>query len=503
MNSKEKIHEKFFADIWKQQNFEKEIKTLEGESIHILAVGEENKEHSGPDFCNARIKIGNITYVGDVEIDTMQNDWKNHGHVMNKRFNKVILHAIFSNDSNHTHVFTQNGRKIPTLAFGNYLSQSLSSTIKSAILHDREGRTNKIPCTEISDQVSDKTKLEFLEELGFERFKKKCERLVIRLKELVYLKENKVTEPLVRYALPKEYYDKKLCYEDLNDKLIWEQLFYELIFEALGYSHNKNIMLHLAQAVNLTFLRNFISNNDFRTCAEAAYFSIGGLIPDVLNLKEEDTSEYTRKLFQKWQDIKCKYDGQTFQETDWHFFQLRPQNFPTIRLAGGAVLVERLLKQSLIPPIVKKITEIHKPEILIQNLRNLLVVKAEGYWSNHYVFDKPSNEELKYFIGNTRVEEILVNVVFPFAYIYFELFNKKYLSQKTLNAFSYIFLTADNTLVKEISESLNLNTQWKRSVINQGMLELFRSFCSKERCKECKIGEKVFNMAEPEPSGSL
>ena len=28
MNSKEKIHEKFFADIWKLQNFEKEINDL-------------------------------------------------------------------------------------------------------------------------------------------------------------------------------------------------------------------------------------------------------------------------------------------------------------------------------------------------------------------------------------------------------------------------------------------------------------------------------------------
>ncbi|MFA6598778.1 MAG: DUF2851 family protein [Ignavibacteriaceae bacterium] len=496
MNSKEKIHEKFFADIWKQQNFEKEIKTLEGESIQILSSGEENKDHSGPDFCNARIKIGNITYVGDVEIDTTHHDWKNHGHLINHHFNKVILHAVFANDSPHTHVITQGGRKIPTLVFGDYLSQSLSATIKNAIANEREGRTNKIPCTELSDQINEKEKLDFLEELGIERFKKKCEKLITRLKELIYLKENKVTEPLVHYALPKEYYDKKLCYEELNDRQIWEQLFYELCFEALGYSHNKVSMLHLAQAVKLSFLRSFITSADFRITAEATYFSVSGLIPDVLHLKEEDTSDYTRKLYQRWQEIKSSYDGQTFRETDWHFFQLRPQNFPTIRIAGGVLLVEQLLKQTLIPSIVKKIFEIHKPEFLIQNLRNLLIVRAEGYWKNHYVFDKPSREELKYFIGNTRVEEMLVNVVFPFAYVYFELFNKRHLAQKTLNTFSHISLTSDNSLVKEVSESLNLNTQWKRSVINQGMLELFRSFCSRDKCKECKIGEKVFNLKE-------
>jgi len=500
MNSKEKIHEKFFADIWKHQNFVKEIRTLEGESIQILSIGEENKEHTGPDFCNARIKIGNITYVGDVEIDTMQNDWKNHGHLLNKHFNKVILHAIFSNESNHTHVFTQSGRKVPTLAFSEFLSQSLSSTIKSAILHEREGRTNKIPCNELSDQLSEKEKLDYLELLGIERFKKKCEKLVFRFKELIYVKENKLHEPLVRYSLPKEFLEKKLCYDELRDKQIWEQLFYELIFEALGYSHNKKIMLQTAQAVDLPFLRGYIDFNDFRITAEAALFSVGGLIPDVLHLKEEDTSEYSRKLFETWNKIKSDYDGQTFSETDWHFFQLRPQNFPTVRLAGGVVLVERILKHGLIAMIFKKITEIHKPEILIQNLRNLLVVRADGYWKNHYVFDKLATEELKYFIGNTRVEEMLVNVVFPFAYVYFELFDKKYLAQKTLNAFSFILLSSDNNLVKEISESLNLKNHWKRSVINQGMLELFRSFCSKERCNECSIGKKVFSETESKKS---
>jgi len=498
MNSKEKIHEKFFADIWKQQSFEKEIKTVDGESIQILSAGEENKEHSGPDFCNARIKIGNITYVGDVEIDTYQSDWKSHGHLMNQHFNKVILHVIFSNDFNHAQVSTQNGRRIPTLVFGEYLSQSLTSTIKTAITNERKGRTNKIPCTELSNEISEKEKLDLLEELGIERFKKKCEKLINRLKELLYLKENKVKEPMVRYTLPKEYYDKRLCYEEINDRMIWEQLFYELMFEALGYSHNKNIMRRLAQAVPLSFLHDFITTSDFHITAEATYFSVSGLIPDVLHLKDEDTSDYTRKLFQRWQEIKSSYDGQTFRETDWHFFQLRPQNFPTIRIAGGVLLVDQLLKQVLIPPIIKKISEIYKPETLIQNLRNLLIVRAEGYWKNHYVFDKPSQDELKYFIGNTRVEEMLVNVVFPFAYVYFELFNKKSLAQKTLNAFSRILLSSDNSLVKEISESLNLNSQWKRAVINQGMLELFRSFCSKEKCKDCKIGAKVFKLQEPE-----
>ncbi len=37
--------------------------------LHVLNPGEYNKDSVGPDFKHARIKIGNLTFVGDIEID--------------------------------------------------------------------------------------------------------------------------------------------------------------------------------------------------------------------------------------------------------------------------------------------------------------------------------------------------------------------------------------------------------------------------------------------------
>ncbi len=55
------LYEKFVQEIWKNQNFEKELITKNGQSITILDAGVENKEVGGPDFRNAKIKVGNIT----------------------------------------------------------------------------------------------------------------------------------------------------------------------------------------------------------------------------------------------------------------------------------------------------------------------------------------------------------------------------------------------------------------------------------------------------------
>ena len=105
------IFEKFLYEIWKTQNFAKELTTKDGQPIEIIDPGTENKDSGGPDFRNARIKIGNITYTGDVEIDNNYSDWKSHGHNINKKYNSVILHAVLNDNSGKWFVVTSEGRK--------------------------------------------------------------------------------------------------------------------------------------------------------------------------------------------------------------------------------------------------------------------------------------------------------------------------------------------------------------------------------------------------------
>ena len=64
MQKTSKIHEKFLTEIWKKQNFSKSLFTQDGQKVEIIDSGMENNELGGPDFKNARIKIGNLTYLG-------------------------------------------------------------------------------------------------------------------------------------------------------------------------------------------------------------------------------------------------------------------------------------------------------------------------------------------------------------------------------------------------------------------------------------------------------
>lgn len=491
MNKTTKIPEKFIYEIWKAQNFNKRLSTEDGKEIEILNIGEENVEFGGPDFKNARIKIGSITYVGDVEIDGFHSDWKNHGHNINRRFNSVILHAVLNNESNQQFVYTKEGRKVQTVCIGALLNESLRESIQKAIITEREKRLSRFSCEELNHILPEKTKMDFLFDLGLHRFRKKIEKMFTRLKEIKYIYEFKAKEPVVKYELPQNFYQRTFTASDFEDKEIWEQLFYEILFEALGYSKNQNIMVDLSRSVNLKFLRLLKNNDNFLGLIETSLFAISGLVNEDKNPYEND--KYFIDFKERWEHIKKIYSGEKYELTQWHFMKTRPQNFPTLRLAGGAHLIYKIVKERLIEKIFNAFINMKNEKAILNSVKSLIIVKGEGFWSRHYSLDSTNNVEIKYFVGASRADEIIVNVVLPFVLLYFETFNKKEPAEKALRIYSDFIQASENNLVKEMSELLHLNDAWKRSILYQGMIDLFRSYCSKNNCLECKIGTEIFN----------
>jgi len=488
-----KVQEKFLYEIWKEKKFIKSLSTADSQSIEIIDPGLQNKELAGPDFHNARIRIGNITYLGDVEIDTSYSNWKTHGHYIDSKYNKVILHVVLSNEKNKNYVYTKEGRKVQSICLVDFLDDSFQHSLRNAIRSERNNRTFNMLCSESNSLVDEKEKLNFLFNLGTARFKNKTKKIFERLKEMVYLKEMNIREPIVRYDFGDDFFNKKFSPGEFDDKIIWQQLIYEMIFEALGYSKNKDIMLKLAKAVNVEFLKNYSTKENFDKIIESSLFNVSGLIPTEFSFSNEATAEYVRELVETWDVVKDKYDGPTFSLESWHFFKLRPQNFPTVRIAGGSKLLQRIIKDELIKKLIDLAQSENKTKKITNYLRNIIIVSGEGYWKNHFTFDKILKEETKYFLGLSRADEIIVNVVLPVLSLYFEIFSEPDAARSIRNLYINYTQKSSNQLVNQVGSTLNITEMKMKSVYYQGMIELFRSYCIKEKCLECKIGEKVFN----------
>jgi len=486
------IQEKFIYEIWKEKKFSGELTLDDSEKIQIIDVGLQNRDLAGPDFLNARIKIGNITYLGDVEIDTWHSDWKAHGHYFDKKYNKVMLHIVASNEKLQPFVYTQDGRKVHSLCITDFLDKSLRSMVIKAVHDEKANRKFHMPCYGRNSDVPVKEKLNFVCELGVERFKNKSRKILERIKQMLYLKEMNIREPVVRYDFGEDFMNKKYSADDFSDPIIWQQVLYEMIFEALGYSKNKDIMNKLAKAVNIPFVKTFTDQN-LLINIESELINVSGLMPSKTSFNDEDTTEYIRMIVEAWNNIKQQYDGPTFRKEKWNFFKLRPNNFPTIRIAGGARLLERLISQNLFENIINIFSHEETIKEATAELRNLIIVRGNGFWTKHFTFEKTSREVLNYFIGISRADEIITNVILPVLYLYFEIFSDADSSRRVQNLYVNYIQKSSNMLVDDVADTLHLKVASQRTICHQGLIELFRNYCVKERCLECKIGEKIFN----------
>lgn len=490
MKKYSRIPEQLIYKIWEEKQFNEILRTSDGTEIEVIDPGSRNSDKAGPDFHNARIRIGNITFTGDVEIDTFHSDWRSHGHHLNQRYNKTILHITIADHQSSTYVTTQSGRHVPTINLSKFLSQPLRETILTEISKIGEEEI-KMPCSEVADEVPVEIKLKFIKELGLLRYKKKCDRFLTRLKELIVLHEVMVSEPKINHDFHKEIQERTFTSTEFENAEIWQQLLYEEIFEALGYSKNKDTMMKLSRAVDINFFRK-IPQENFVLRAESTLFFISGLVPEPNKLEDEETSDYIRKLYENWEQMKSAYDGVYFNKSHWHFFKLRPQNFPTVRLAAGARLLDRILNKNLFSRIISTVSSVQNNYKLISKLRDLLIVKGDGYWAKHYNFNKEVRTDIKYFIGLGRADETIVNIILPILTVYFEIFDNRKLAERVLALYIYFTQKESNHLVDQVSEVLNVTDIKLRSVYYQGMIELFRNYCIKQLCLECEIGKKAF-----------
>ncbi len=494
MNDKNsKILESSLYDLWKKQGYKHPLKTCSGEEITILDAGVHNDEVGGPDFKNARIRIGNFTYVGDIEIDKNYSDWKTHGHNIDGKYTRVILHAALTNKSNYSYVYTRDGRKIPSICLSDFIEEKDKESLANNSDEPKQDSGSNVKCSSLIKNYSAEERDKYLRKLGNDRFEKKCKKIYARLKELQFVREMNLKEPVISYELTSQFHDKKFNNSDFTSREIWQQLLYEQIFEALGYSKNKSQMLHLSRAANINFISKIENDGVITEKYEAALFFISGLMNGGVNLTEPLSQKYFDKISIHWNSINSLYDGKYFDNDSWHFFRLRPQNFPTIRIAGGARLLAGIMHKNLINSVAKRISEIHNFEVLAKSLRSVFIVKADGFWKNHFVLNQKSNSDMKYFVGAGRADEIIVNVVLPVFAVYFEIFGKKETVKKIVKFYNEYEEKSDNQLTIEVAQSLNMGEQIHYAVLTQGMIELFRNYCSRNLCLECEIGKLVFN----------
>lgn len=299
-----------------------DLVTTDGRSVSILQTGQYNT-NSGPDFFNARIKIGETVWAGNVEMHLRSSDFKKHGHETDKAYEHLILHVVYEDDA-------EINIDAPTLVIKDKFDHRYWLNYDE-LIHN----ISDIPCAPHLKKVDAITIMQQMDRALHDRYEMKTERILSQLK-----KNN-------------------------ND---WEKTFYHSLARNFGFKINAQPFEAIAMATPLQVLSKHKSQLHQ---LEAILFGQAGM----LHAQLED--EYSVSLRNEFNFLKKKFSLEPIQPTMWKFLRMRPFNFPTVRIAQFAALVHRSSH------LFSKILETKSLPAFYQ----LLTSEVSPYWQNHFRFD--------------------------------------------------------------------------------------------------------------------
>lgn len=364
------MNELLLQYLWKNVLFNPaSLKTTEREVVTVLHPGWQNT-NAGPDFTEAKVRIGNTTWVGNVELHLRTSDWHKHGHGSNPEYRNIILHVVYEDDEPLA------GTSFPTLELKPYLDNTIIDRYYHLMSLNRS-----IPCAAQLKSVPDIVWVTWLDRLL-------AERLESRLDEwhLLWVQAG-------------------------ND---WRTLLYYRLAANFGFHVNREAFLELALSLPLSILTKHRAN---LLQTEALLLGQSGL------LTGDRPDAYMQELEREYHFLRRKYQLTPLVPHRWKFMRLRPPNFPTIRIAQFAMLVHKSLD------LFARMMEV-KNEAEIMPLLN---VHAGSYWDNHYRLGEQVNESQVKHLGREAAVNIMINTVAPMQYLYSRLQAKASLHEDSLN----------------------------------------------------------------------
>ena len=423
---------------WFAGDFGKHFVSTTGDKIELIQFGTWNRE-AGPDFRDAAIRINDSEPVrGCIEIDLLDRSWETHGHGTNPAFETTVLHVFVERSDREFFTRTLSNRNVPQVCID---PTRLPHAFPTQIPLARPGR-----CQAPLKDLPEERVCSILEAAAQFRLRQKAHRI-----------RNKI---------------------DAHGRN--ETLFQE-IASALGYKENKLPFMLLAQRLPLRLLRENVDD------CEALLFGAAGFleIPD-LDVYNKSTREYLRQLWDRWWLHRDELQRFILRPKVWRGSSTRPANHPQRRLAALAALARdwvRLQRAS------------GKSSVIVAN--DFFQTLEHPFWNFHYTLTASESPKRMALIGDSRVADILANVLFPF-WVAHDAESTAAPSARLWEDYSKLPAQLSSrrleTAATRLLGSDARRKQFLKTVAHQqGLLQIYEDFCMRDNsdCAQCPFPEQM------------
>jgi hypothetical protein len=422
------MNESFLHYIWQFQYFDKaNLETQQGEQVSIFKTGWLNT-NAGPDFSGAKIRIGDLDWVGNVEIHQKASDWIAHSHTQDKAYENVILHVVWEGDEVITRM---DGSVIPTIELKDRVDESLLKAYRKLV-----NSSTVIPCEKSFQSADELIKLSMVEKS--------------LLKRLEY----------------KAHEAQQVLQSNGGD---WQETAYQLLARNFGFKINSESFFQLAKSLPYKIITKHSSN---LLQLEALLFGQAGM----LETKTKD--EYVTALFEEYLFLSKKYSiyDSRLSTAQWKFLRLRPANFPTLRIAQFASLMAS--EKSLFPTFIEADS--------FDKLQSVLSCSPSVYWHSHFHFARKSKTKIHSF-GQASKENVIINTIVPLWVAYGKAKDDQRYVDRAMEILQHI--PAEVNKITKIWSGLGMSLQ--SSFDSQALIEQYNTLCQKRDCLNCVVGASL------------
>ena len=431
--------EQLLQYVWKHKILPLEcLETTDGKALEIIDPGLHNR-NAGPDFFNAKLRIGNTMWVGNVEIHEHSKDWFRHGHDSDPAYDNVVLHVVEDVDCDVTN---SRGEFIPQIK----LCVPVTVTLNYKELLNADAYP---PCYRIVPELSQLTVHSWMAALQTERLERK-------------------TLDIARRA------------ERANGS--WEDAYFITLARNYGFGINGDAFEQWAYNVPLNQVAH---HRDDIFQIEAIFLGQAGLLDiDAIPAKyqkEAMNDGYFNRLKNEYKYLAHKFSLTPMNRTMWKFLRLRPQNFPHIRISQLATLYHE--RKTSLSQLLECMN--------VDELRRMLSTHVTEYWATHYTFGAESASNSK-SMSPFSINLLMINTAIPMLFAY-----GRHTCDDTLcdRAFDMLeqLKAEDNHIIRMWKEcGLKVATAGD----SQALIQLKNEYCDRKDCLRCRFGYEYLKRSE-------